>query len=118
MFCYYRPLQSTRNQQNPIIPRSYFMNPTMLFVISSPRSGSTMLERMLDSHSQIRGGPESHLLTPLAHLGVWDKVDKAPYDHILSAESQKLFVDQLPNKKQDYWDACRAYCDTLYGREC
>ncbi|MFP6616764.1 MAG: sulfotransferase [Candidatus Hydrogenedentota bacterium] len=90
----------------------------MLFVISSPRSGSTMLERMLESHSQIRGGPESHLLTPLAHLGVWDKVDKAPYDHILAAESQKLFVDQLPNKKQDYWDACRAYCDTLYGRGC
>jgi hypothetical protein len=27
-----------------------------------------------------------------------------------------LFVDQLPNKEQDYWDACRAYCDVLYGR--
>jgi hypothetical protein len=92
------------------------MKPNMLFVISSPRSGSTMLERMLESHSQIQGGPESHLLTPLAHLGVWDKVDKAPYDHILAAESQKLFVEQLPNKEQDYWDACRAYCDTLYGR--
>lgn len=88
----------------------------MLFVISSPRSGSTMLERMLESHSQIAGGPEPHLLTPLAHLGVWDKVDKAPYDHVLAAESQKLFVDQLPGKEQDYWDACRAYCDVLYGR--
>lgn len=88
----------------------------MLFVISSPRSGSTMLERMLESHSQILGGPEPHLLTPLAHLGVWDKVDKAPYDHVLAAESQKLFVDQLPHKEQDYWDACRAYCDVLYGR--
>ncbi len=88
----------------------------MLFVISSPRSGSTMLERMLESHSQILGGPEPHLLTPLAHLGVWDQVDKAPYDHVLAAESQKLFVDRLPRKEQDYWDACRAYCDTLYGR--
>jgi hypothetical protein len=90
--------------------------PRMLFVISSPRSGSTMLERMLESHSQILGGPEPHLLTPLAHLGVWDKVDKAPYDHVLAAESQKLFVSKLPNQDQDYWDACRAYCDTLYGR--
>lgn len=88
----------------------------MLFVISSPRSGSTMLERMLESHSQIKGGPEPHLITPLAHLGVWDKVDKAPYDHVLAAESQKLFVDQLPNGESDYWEACRAYCDTLYGR--
>ncbi|MCP4640688.1 MAG: sulfotransferase [bacterium] len=92
------------------------MSVQMLFVISSPRSGSTMLERMLESHSMILGGPEPHLLTPLAHLGVWDKVDKAPYDHVLAAESQKLFIDTLPNKEQDYWDACRAYCDTLYER--
>jgi hypothetical protein len=92
------------------------MNFQMLFVISAPRSGSTMLERMLESHSMIKGGPEPHLLTPLAHLGVWAKVDKAPYDHILSAEAQRLFVEGLPNRERDYWDACRAYCDTLYGR--
>ena len=92
------------------------MGVPLLFVISSPRSGSTMLERMLESHSQILGGPEPHLLTPLAHLGVWDKVDKAPYDHILAAEAQKLFVEKLPGGEQDYWDACRAYCDVLYGR--
>ncbi|HOV75010.1 MAG TPA: sulfotransferase [Candidatus Hydrogenedentes bacterium] len=88
----------------------------MLFVIGAPRSGTTMLERMLASHSMIMGGPEPHLLTPLAHLGVWAKVDKAPYDHILAAESQKLFVESLPNKEQDYWTACRAYCDVLYGQ--
>ena len=88
----------------------------MLFVIGAPRSGTTMLERILASHSMIMGGPEPHLLTPLAHLGVWNKVDKAPYDHILAAEAQKLFVDALPNKQQDYWNACRAYCDVLYGR--
>lgn len=88
----------------------------MLFVIGAPRSGTTMLERMLSSHSMIQGGPEPHLLTPLAHLGVWDKVDKAPYDHILAAESQKLFVSQLPRQELDYWDACRAYCDVVYGR--
>ena len=92
------------------------MGVKMLFVIGAPRSGTTMLERMLSSHSKILGGPEPHLLTPLAHLGVWAKVDKAPYDHILAAESQKLFVEQLPGKQQDYWDACRAYCDVLYGR--
>ena len=92
------------------------MKPEMLFVIGAPRSGTTMLERMLSAHPAIEGGPEPHLLTPLAHLGVWDKVDKAPYDHVLAAESQKLFVSKLPGGEQDYWDACRAYCDHLYGR--
>ncbi len=92
------------------------MNVQMLFVIGAPRSGTTMLERMLASHSMIQGGPEPHLLTPLAHLGVWAKVDRAPYDHILASEAVKGFVGALPGGEQDYWDACRAYCDVLYGR--
>lgn len=92
------------------------MSVNMLFIIGAPRSGTTMLERILSSHSMIHGGPEPHLLTPLAHLGYWAKVDKAPYDHILAAEAQRLFVDALPGKDADYWRACRAYCDTLYGR--
>lgn len=75
-----------------------------------------MLERMLESHSEIQGGPEPHILTPLAHLGVWNNVDKAPFDHILAAESQKLFISKLPNGEADYWEACRAYCDVLYGQ--
>lgn len=90
--------------------------PRLVFIIGAPRSGTTMLERILSSHSMVQGGPEPHLITPLAHLGVYDKVEKAPYDHILAAEAQKLFVSQLPNKEADYWEACRAYCDLLYGR--
>lgn len=88
----------------------------ILFVIGTPRSGSTMLERMLASHSQIYGRPEPHIVTPLAYLGIWDKVDKAPYDHILAAESQKEFVKDLPGGEKDYYEACKAYLDILYGR--
>lgn len=69
---------------------------------------------MLESHSRILGGPEPHLLTPLAHLGVWANVEKAPYDHVLAVDAQKLFIEQLPNGERDYWRACRAYCDVLY----
>ncbi len=88
----------------------------ILFVIGTPRSGSTMLERMLSSHSQIYGRPEPHIVTPLAYLGYWDKVDKAPYDHILAAQAQKEFVGDLPGGEKDYYEACRAYLDILYGR--
>jgi hypothetical protein len=88
----------------------------LVFVIGTPRSGSTMLERMLASHSQIYGRPEPHIVTPLAHLGYWDNVEKAPYDHILAAESQRQFVDDLPGGEKDYYEACRAYLDVLYGR--
>lgn len=88
----------------------------VLFVIGSPRSGSTLLARMIGAHSLIYGRPEPHLLTPLAHLGYYAKVDKAPYDAVLAAEAQREFVDALPHGEQDYLDACRAYCDTLYNR--
>ncbi|MFN2424895.1 MAG: sulfotransferase, partial [Candidatus Binatia bacterium] len=62
------------------------------------------------------GRPEPHLLTPLAHLGYFANVDKAPFDHVLAAESTKEFVAGLPGGEQDYVDACRAYTDTLYLR--
>ncbi len=88
----------------------------MLFLVGAPRSGTTMLARMLGAHPEILGGPEPHLLTPLAHLGIWGNVDKAPYDHVLAAESQQLFVSKLPRGEQDYWAACRAYCDVLYSQ--
>ncbi len=88
----------------------------VLFVIGPPRSGSTLLARMIGAHSVIYGRPEPHLLTPLAHLGYFAKVDKAPYDAVLAAEAQRDFVNHLPRGEQDYIDACRAYCDTLYHR--
>jgi hypothetical protein len=75
-----------------------------------------MLARMISSHSLIYGRPEPHLLTPLAHLGYYAKVDKAPYDHVLAAEATREFVADLPRAEQDYIDACRAYADTLYHR--
>lgn len=71
---------------------------------------------MIGAHSKILGRPEPHLLTPLAHLGYFEKVDKAPYDAVLAAESTREFVADLPNGEQDYVDACRAYTDTLYER--
>jgi hypothetical protein len=92
------------------------MQDRLVFLISAPRAGSTLLQRMLGSHSQIASFPEPHLITPLAHLGYFDLVDKAPYDHINAAEALKTFVAALPHGEADYFDAVRCYTDTLYGR--
>lgn len=92
------------------------MQDRLLFVISPPRAGSTLLQQMLGSHSQIYTHPEPHLITPLAFLGYHDTVDKAPYDHINGAEAIRAFVGRLPRGEEDYLDALRAYADTLYGR--
>jgi hypothetical protein len=72
------------------------MQDRLLFVISPPRAGSTLLQRMLGSHSAIYTHPEPHIITPLAHLGFYDNVDKAPYDHINAAEAIREYVGHLP----------------------
>jgi len=92
------------------------MDEKVFFVVGPPRSGSTLLARMLGSHSKVYSRPEPHLLTPLAHLGYYAKVDKAPYDAVLAAEATREFVADLPHGEQDYIDACRAYADVLYHR--
>lgn len=92
------------------------MEDRMLFLIGPPRAGTTLLARMLGSHSQIFNRPEPHLLTPLAHLGYYDNVERAPYDHLQAGLSVRQFVDELPGGERDYLDALRAYTDTLYGR--
>lgn len=100
----------------PRYGRTCSVEEKVAFVIGSPRSGSTLLARMIGSHSLIYARPEPHLLTPLAHLGVYAKVDKAPYDAVLAAEAQREFIEDLPGGEQDYVDACRAYTDVLYTR--
>lgn len=92
------------------------MESKLLFVIGPPRSGSTLLMRMLSSHSAIYSRAEPHLLTPLAHLGFYDTVEKAPFDHLQAQQAVREFVADLPRGEADYLDACRAYTDALYGR--
>ena len=92
------------------------MQDKLIFLIGPPRSGSTLLMRMVSTHSQIYSRPEPHLMTPLAHMGVYDNVDKAPYDQLQSAQSIAEFIRDLPGGEADYLDAVRAFSDVMYGR--
>jgi hypothetical protein len=88
----------------------------LLFLIGSPRSGSTLLARMLGSHSAVHAPDEPHLLTPLAHLGYYAKVDQAPYDPIITQLAHRELVNALPDGEQDYLEAMRALTDSVYAK--
>lgn len=92
------------------------MEDRLLFVIGSPRSGSTLLARMLGSHGAIHAPAEPHLITPLAHLGYFGNVERAPYDPINVRNAIRDVVRELPEGEADYLAALRAYTDTLYAR--
>ena len=48
-----------------------------IFIVGSPRSGTTLLRLMLDSHPNISCGPETHFLTQFKHVisgNSWERI--------------------------------------------
>lgn len=93
-----------------------YLGQNLILILSPPRSGSTMLQRILGSHTEVLTHPEPHILTPLAFQGYFYQIEKASYNHKVAAQAFREFVDYLPNKDEDYLNACRAYCEVLYSR--
>lgn len=91
------------------------MQDRLVFLIGSPRSGSTLLSRVLGAHPAIFAPEEPHLITPIAHLGYYESVERAPYDPVITRAAARALVSALPRGEADYLDALRAYCDAIYG---
>jgi hypothetical protein len=90
--------------------------PPPVFLIGAPRSGSTLLARMLGSHPAIFAPAEPHLMPPLAHLGFHERVDQAPYDPVITQQGLRSFVSLLPGGEADWLAALRRATDHLYER--
>ena len=87
----------------------------LIFLLSAPRSGSTLLMRILNATEQISARSEPHLIPPLAHLGYWNCVDLAPYDQLQAQMAIREYISSLSQGEELYYQACRAYSDTLYS---
>lgn len=97
-----------------ILEKSSRMQDRLVFLIGSPRSGSTLLSRVLGAHSMIFAPEEPHLITPLAHLGYFESVENAPYDPIITRAAARVLVASLPDGETEYLAALRAYTDGIY----
>jgi len=87
------------------------MQDKLIFLIGSPRSGSTLLSRMLGAHSEIFAPAEPHLMPPLAHLGFHERVDAAPYDPVITQQGLREFVENEPEATE-----VRKAANALRGR--
>ena len=90
------------------------MQDRLVYLIGSPRSGSTLLSRMLGAHSALFAPEEPHLITPLAYLGYYESVDAAAYDPIITRQAARTLVASLPGGEAEYLSALRAYTDAIY----
>lgn len=70
--------------------------PTPVFVLSLPRSGSTLLQRLLAAHSQVATTPEPWLLLPLVYMTRPEGVF-AEYDHSVAVRAVTDLYRRVPD---------------------
>lgn len=86
-----------------------------LFVFSLPRSGSTLLQRLLSVHPGITGSNETWILLPPLYA-LRDTGAYAEYSHKVLSETVGDFLDELPGGVEDYREAVRAFAMSLYAK--
>jgi len=88
---------------------------TPVFLFSLPRSGSTLLQRILAAHSAIATASEPWLLLPLldSQFGSHSPVDFGRDQYV---QARKDFCALLPDGQQDYREAVRRFVLYLYSR--
>lgn len=86
-----------------------------LFLLSLPRSGSTLVQRVLAVHDEISTAPETWLMLPqiyaMRERGVF-----AEYGHTPASRAIREFADRLPGGRADYDEELRRFVLALYAR--
>jgi hypothetical protein len=84
-----------------------------LFILSLPRSGSTLVQRVLGAHPDIATAAEPWVLLPHTYAtratGAY-----AEYGHALAARAIREFTASLPDGEETYRDELRALVLRLY----
>jgi hypothetical protein len=86
-----------------------------LFIFSGPRSGSTVVQRILASHSQVATASEPWLLLPLL-APLYDRLPAPGPRDPLVRDAVADFVGQLPRGRDDYRAAAREMALSLYAK--
>ena len=84
-----------------------------IFIFSAPRSGSTLLQRVLATHSQITTASEPWVLLPLLSP-LYHRLPAPGARDPLIHEALEDFIAELPNGQNDYRAAMRACAMELY----
>lgn len=86
-----------------------------LFLFSLPRSGSTLVQRVLAAHDEIATTPEPWLLLPLLYA-TRESGTYAEYGEVPAARAIREFAEGLPNGLADYDEEIRAFAMRLYRK--
>jgi hypothetical protein len=90
-------------------------NPKPLFLFSLPRSGSTLVQRLLAAHHDIATATEPWILLPYLYT-LKNKGIYAEYSHWRLREAIEDFCLEFPNGKNDYLDEIKEFILNLYAK--
>lgn len=85
-----------------------------IFIVSMPRAGSTLLQRLLMGHPKIDSCGEPWLALPLVYM-LRAQGTLADYGHQSANRSIQEFVSELPGGDEDYWRLTADYLRELYA---
>lgn len=75
---------------------------TPIFLISLPRSGSTLVQKLLMSHYRITSIAEPHILLPFIYASR-ESGTIAEYSHLASVRAILDLIDLIPGKRKEYF---------------
>jgi hypothetical protein len=86
-----------------------------IFIFSVPRSGSTLVQRIIAAHKDVATTSEPWLVLPYAYMFRPRGVD-AEYQHPLMVSAIEDFCNELPRGAEDYRSALRTCILDLYEK--
>lgn len=86
-----------------------------LFLLSLPRSGSTLVQRVLAVHEEIATVPETWLMLPQVYA-MRERGAFAEYGHTPASRAIREFAEGLPGGRAGYEDDLRRFVLALYAR--
>lgn len=91
------------------------VDPNLAFIACQPRSGSTMLQRIIGAHSEVHTASEPWLmLHPLYALR--EEGIQTEYGASLACTALGSIFNELPNGRRDYIEGIRDMYRTLYAK--
>jgi len=91
------------------------MSQQPIFLLSLPRSGSTLFQRLLAAHDEISTAPEPWILLPQIYA-LRERGASAEYGQVPAARAIKEFAQALPRGEDDYLEELRAFVLGLYHK--
>jgi glycosyltransferase involved in cell wall biosynthesis len=113
----YPPVEIIKEREKPKRkhPPNIWVGENLIFLISQPRAGSTLLQRILNGHPYIHTTAEPwimlHPLYALKEKGLF-----AEFDSNLARQGLEDFTSQVPEGKDLYIEALRQMGGKLYNR--